>query len=44
MLDFEGNVSETSRRSNDRVVFENDNENAMHELASIVALVTASDW
>ena len=26
MLDFEGNASEPFRRSNDRVIFENENE------------------
>ena len=39
MLDFEGEISETSRRSNDRVVFENENENedVIYELDSTMA-------
>ena len=43
MLGFEGNVSEPSRISNDRVMLENDNVDVMSELASDTSSVTASD-
>ena len=43
MLDFGGNISETSRRLNDRVVFENNNEDSMSELANDMASVTTTD-
>ena len=44
MLGFEGNISELSRMSNDRVVFENENNDVMSELAFTIASVTATDW
>ena len=44
MLDFEVNIPEPSRRSNDRFVFENDNENAMSKLSSFMASVTTIGW
>ena len=44
MFDFVGNVSEPSRRSNDRVVFENENEDEMSELDSTMASVTENYW
>ena len=44
MLGFEGNISEPSRRSNNRVVLENENDDVMSELASTMASVTTSDW
>ena len=44
MIHFEGNMSEPSLRSNDLVVFENENEDVMSELFSTMALVTTSDW
>ena len=44
MLYFQGNISEPSRRLNDRVVFENDNEDAMSELDSTMASVTEINW
>ena len=46
MLDFEGNVPQPYRRSNDRVLFKNENENehVMSELTSTIASVTISNW
>ena len=44
MLDFEGNVFEPSRRSNNQVVFENENEDTMYELASTMDSISVSDW
>ena len=43
MLDFEGNISDPHRRSNDLDVFENDNEESISELHSIAAPVTTND-
>ena len=46
MLEFEENISEPSRASNYRVVFENDDENkgTLSELSSTMLSVTASGW
>ena len=33
MLDFEVNIPEPSRRSNDRVMFENENDDAMSKFS-----------
>ena len=44
MLNFEGSVSEPSRRSNDRVIFENKNEDVMCKLSSTMTSVAESDW
>ena len=43
MLDFEGNLSEPSRRLNYQVVFE-DEDDELTDLASTMASVSASDW
>ena len=43
MLDFERNMSETSRRLNHQVMFE-DGDNEVSDLASTMASVSASDW
>ena len=44
MIGFKGSIYEPSRRSNDRVVFENKKKHATYGLASTMALVTANDW
>ena len=43
MSDFEGNISEPSRRSNHQVVFEEECDNVT-ELASAMASFSTSDW
>ena len=43
MLDFEVEISEPHRRSNDLVAFENENEDVMSELASTMVSVTIDD-
>ena len=43
MLDFEGNMSEPSRRTSHRVVFE-DEDTDMADLASTMASISTNDW
>ena len=43
MIAFKGKISKLYRKSNDRVVFENENKNAMSELNSTISSFVASD-
>ena len=44
IINFEGDISKHYLRSNDGVIFENDKEDAISELATDVASVTTNDW
>ena len=44
MLDFDVNIYYPSRTSNDRFVFENENEDTMSGLASTLTSVTKNSW